>query len=93
MASILKWGLIILGVYLAWRALNGVIASIGAASSGASDQVPQEMGPWVYGPNGYVMGVYGSGVPWSAGNGLTWQNDPFYSSPYGRPRRGGAFGN
>jgi hypothetical protein len=73
--ELLKWGLIVVVVLVAWRFLSGLVSGIGANQS-----VPMiSTAPAQWAPNYFGQGVYGP-IAIPTGN-------PFYSSPYGSGRR------
>lgn len=69
--ELLKWGLVIVVVLIAWRWLGGLLSGIGSSQS-----VPIiSTAPAQWAPNYYGQGVYGPiAIP---------RGDPFYSSPDG----------
>lgn len=83
--TILKWGLIVIGLLIAWRVLSGLISS---ATSSLDVQGAQqgigEVGPSLYVPNYYWPGVYGPLPGWPMGpQNPGW---PFYDAPSRPPR-------
>lgn len=91
--SILKWGVVVIALLVAWRLLGSVVgalaSSLNSSQSSAQSQPIGELGPTVWQPNYYYPGVYG---PWNPNgpwpvvippNSPGW---PFYDSPQGPGR-------
>lgn len=82
--QIVKWVLIVLAVWIGYRAVNRLIGDIPDGGGSAQAVTNANLGTPVWAPNIYSVGVYGPlRAPWNPYT--AWPKNPFFSSPEAPP--------